>query len=153
MREEGAGPGSTGRVVHHYEGTATQHPVFGELALQYKGTVRQATVVATTDSVVWAITRKVYKSVCLRMSTRKELLCTLRRVEVLHALSLAQLQRLADKVSDARFNNGENVMSEGEPGDAMYVVFEGTAKATKARGRKSSNPLARGSLTIRRRPR
>lgn len=141
VREEGSPPGSPGRVVHHYEGSqaAAQHPVFGELALQYKGTVRQATVTATTDASVWAITRKVYKSVCLRMSTRKELLRTLRRVEVLHSLSLAQLQRLADVVSDARFNKGDNVMSEGEPGDAMYVVFEGTAVATKQMNGKLTN--------------
>ena len=54
------------------------------------------------------------------------------REQILHSLSLAQLQRLADRVSDARFGQGENVMSEGQPGDAMYVVFDGTAKATKS---------------------
>merc|ERR1712185_214478 len=78
VREDGSSDSSgVGRVVHRYEGNATQHPVFGELALQYKGTVRQASVTATQSSAVWAITRKVYKGVCLRMSTRQELLRTL----------------------------------------------------------------------------
>ena len=82
VQEENAPP--PGRIVHTYQGSTSSghHPVFGDLALQYKGTVRQATVTATQAATLWAISRKVYKSVCLRMSTRKELLRTLRRVEV-----------------------------------------------------------------------
>ena len=131
---EGEGDGDgRGRLVHRYMGSAAsgQHPVFGELALQYKGAVRAATVTAARDGVLWSITRRVFKCVLLRMSTRQELLRTLRRVEVLRSLSLAQLQRLADVVSDARFSAGENVMEQGARGDAMFVVHEGSASATK----------------------
>lgn len=122
-----------GRSVHTYEGSteAGQHPYFGELALQYKGTTRAATVIATRDTSLWAISRKIFKCVAIRMTTRKELVGSLKRVEILNKLGATQLQHLADVVSDARFSEGEKVITEGDVGNEMFVVHEGTAAATK----------------------
>jgi cAMP-dependent protein kinase regulator len=115
-----------GRSVHTYEGSteAGQHPYFGELALQYKGTTRAATVIATRDTSLWAISRKIFKCVAIRMTTRKELVGSLKRVEILNKLGATQLQHLADVVSDARFSEGEKVITEGDVGNEMFVVHE-----------------------------
>ncbi len=122
-----------GRKVHQYHGSTAEatHPYFGELALQTSGALRQASIVARTDCKLWAITRRVFRKVLARMATREELVATLRRVETLSKLPATQLQHLADVVSDAKFAQGELVISEGEIGDAMFVLHEGTASATR----------------------
>ena len=108
-----------GRRVHQYHGSTAEatHPYFGELALQTSGALRQASIVARTDCKLWAITRRVFSKVLARMATREELVATLRRVKTLSKLPATQLQHLADVVSDAKFAQGELVISEGGVGD------------------------------------
>ena len=45
------------------------------------------------------------------------------------------LKRLADKMDEQRFMEGATIVRQGEPGDTFYVIIEGEAKVTDAKGR------------------
>ena len=52
---------------------------------------------------------------------------------LLTSLRLDQLQLLAENTSLHRFGSGEVVVREGDPGDALYQVIQGSVSVTKAR--------------------
>jgi len=108
--EEGVAPNSKnqgGKVVHVYEsGAQGAHPSFGELALMYS-TPRAASIIAQTDGQLWALHRNVFRKVLMRRSGRKELMSTLRKVEVLQSLRIEQIQQLADCMTEVSYEKGE----------------------------------------------
>ena len=55
----------------------------------------------------------------------------LSKVELLKALSFAQLQQLRDKMRRENFAQGDKVITEGEPGNAFYVITAGTATVSR----------------------
>ena len=57
--------------------------------------------------------------------TRREILRVLRRVELLRSLSVAQLQRLTDLLGEAEYPAGSRIISQGEVGDAFYLIVSG----------------------------
>ena len=67
-------------------------------------------------------------------SSAQQLLKTLRSVEILRELSISQLQRLRDALSEVKVADGEYVIREGDPGRDFFVVIEGTARVLKKRG-------------------
>jgi CRP-like cAMP-binding protein len=56
---------------------------------------------------------------------------TLRSVEVLKSLSVRQLQRLSDVLTEISYKPGEHVITQGEEGDTFYIISEGHAIVTK----------------------
>eukprot|EP01052_Picozoa_sp_SAG31_P023390 SAG31_NODE_1925_length_6893_cov_3.984987_2_plen_110_part_00 len=44
----------------------------------------------------------------------------------------AELGIVADALQICRFEAGENIITEGDSGDSLYIMSEGTAAATKA---------------------
>jgi len=50
-------------------------------------------------------------------------------------LSSRHLKRLADLAEEVRFNAGDPIVQEGQPGGTFYVILEGEAKVTR-KGRK-----------------
>ncbi|CAM9114477.1 unnamed protein product [Phaeothamnion confervicola] len=117
-----------GVVVHTYEPTDTIKPCFGHLALLYSKP-RSASVVARTDGVLWALDRPVFRRIIMRKS-RREVVRTLRCVDVLRSLSLQQIQQLCDCLTEASFEPGQAIIRQGEVGDTFYVMEEGTAIVT-----------------------
>lgn len=104
------------------------NPCFGELALMYSKP-RAATVTAITDGSLWALDRRSFKS--LLKSSSKSIIKTLRKVEVLKSLSVGQLQRLGDVLTEVSFKDGEYIFKQGETSSTFYVISEGTVKCTK----------------------
>ena len=39
--------------------------------------------------------------------------------------------KLADAVKEIKFNKGDEIIKQGTPGDAFYILVDGFAKATK----------------------
>lgn len=52
----------------------------------------------------------------------------LRRVPLFEGLEQPHLQALAEKMAERSFKKGEVLFFEGEPGDSLYIVSDGTVK-------------------------
>ena len=132
VRVSGANPEQDqeegGNVVHIYESGPGQHPCFGELSLMY-GKPRAASIRALTNGTLWALDHSIFTHAVLRtQDMRKNILRTLRKVELLRCLNVVQLQRLVDVMSEASFKAGEKIINQGEEGDVFYVIVNGSCK-------------------------
>jgi len=119
-----------GNVVFSYsvdEGGGS-NPSFGELALLYSKP-RAASIVTSAAGKLWRLHRSTFSEIVMRSSSQK-LIKTLRSVEVLKFLSISQLQRLQDALSEVTVEAGKKVITQGEPGKEFYVIMEGKAKVT-----------------------
>jgi len=105
------------------------NPCFGELALMYSKP-RAATVKADRDGVLWAMDRKSFRSILMKSSSTS-LTKTLRSVEVLKSLSVGQLQRLQDLLSEVTYKEGEYVITQGETSENLYIIAEGRVHITR----------------------
>ena len=106
------------------------NPCFGELALMYSKP-RAATVTATSDGMLWAMDRRSFRSILMKSSTSSTIR-TLRSVEVLKQLSVGQLQRLADVLTEVTFKEGEYVVKQGAQESTFYIISDGKVKCTKS---------------------
>ena len=129
-----------GAKVHTYKSSKTVCPSFGELSLMY-GQPRAASVIASTDGSLWRLDRSAYKGL-LSKADRKQLIRTLRTVDVLASLNFGQLQRLADIMTSKTYEPGTHIINQGDTGNEFYIVQEGNAVCTirKDPTNKSENP-------------
>lgn len=119
-----------GNVVHTYESDDDQHPGFGELSLMYNKP-RAASVIAISDGKLWSLNRKFFKSVVMKSSFgRKDIIKTLRKVELLQCLNVHQVQRLADLMCDEHFSEGDYIIRQGEKGESFYLIVSGQCDVT-----------------------
>ena len=120
-----------GDVVYTYESTPDIHPGFGELSLMY-GKPRAASVIARTDGKLWALDRRIFRSIVLRsIDSRKNIIRTLKKVELFHSLSIQQIQRLADLLHEIKYKAGEYIIKQGDIGDSFYIILNGICNCTK----------------------
>jgi len=105
------------------------NPCFGELALMYSKP-RAATVTAATDGVLWAMDRRSFRSILMK-SSAVSLTRTLRSVEVLKSLSVGQLQRLQDLLSEITYKDGDYIIRQGESSENLYIISEGRVRITR----------------------
>jgi CRP/FNR family cyclic AMP-dependent transcriptional regulator len=66
--------------------------------------------------------------------TRRETAAVLGAVPLFVGLSRRHLERLAAETDELRFEPGQHIVQEGEPGETLYVVLSGEAKVVR-RGR------------------
>lgn len=111
-----------GTVVNHY--TADSFSCFGELALMYSKP-RQSSVRAVRDGCLWTLKREVFRSVLSMKYSHESRLKTLRTVEILSHLTLTQLQRLSEAVTEVSFKKGETFIRKGDELSSLYVVYNG----------------------------
>ena len=105
------------------------NPCFGELALMYSKP-RAATVTAVQDGVLWAMDRRSFRSILMK-SSAVSLTRTLRSVEVLKSLSVGQLQRLQDLLSEVTYKPDEYVIRQGDISENLYIIAEGRVRITR----------------------
>ena len=130
----GAPPAAGGAAAApHYTYAVTRgvHPSFGELALLYNQP-RTATVCARGAGALWVLSRAAFRG-AVRQTDAHALLKTLRSVEVLRSLSAGQLQRLADCLSEVRFKEGTQIITQGtaEPDPSFFIIVSGTVACTE----------------------
>ena len=104
------------------------HPSFGELALLYSKP-RAASIACGGDGKLWRLHRTTFREVVMK-SSAQQLTKTLRGVEVLKFLTISQLQRLQDSLSESTVPEGKTVIAQGEPGKEFYIIMEGDAAVT-----------------------
>src|SRR3954471_13675790 len=52
----------------------------------------------------------------------------LRSLEIFQQLPDEELGRIGTRLKDRRFKEGQAIFRQGDPGDAMYLVFDGRVK-------------------------
>jgi len=104
---------------------------FGELALMYN-TPRAATIVATEDSILWAVDRMTFRKTIILHNYRKRRMYEgfLRSVPLLETLGPIEISKVADCLEPISFKSGEVVVSQGDPGNSFYIVVNGEATVT-----------------------
>jgi cAMP-dependent protein kinase regulator len=101
---------------------------FGELALIY-GTPRAATIKAKTECKLWAIDRKTYRRILMGSTIKKRKMYEefLSKVKILHELDQWERLTVADALEPIQFNDGDNIVIQGEKGNDFFIIVEGTA--------------------------
>jgi len=66
--------------------------------------------------------------------TTMERLLALRQVDLLAQLSLEQLEAVAQLTEEGEYLPGEQIVREGEPGDRLYLLLEGSVRVVKGHG-------------------
>eukprot|EP00927_Polykrikos_kofoidii_P064247 TRINITY_DN5933_c0_g1_i1.p1 TRINITY_DN5933_c0_g1~~TRINITY_DN5933_c0_g1_i1.p1 ORF type:complete len:396 (+),score=112.20 TRINITY_DN5933_c0_g1_i1:68-1255(+) len=104
---------------------------FGELALLYD-CPRTATVVVSTDAIVWSIDRETFnqcvKGAAMHQRERREKF--LRSVEILSSLSQPDLAKITDVLQPVVFQKGAKIISKGEEGSCFFILEQGSATAS-----------------------
>jgi cAMP-dependent protein kinase regulator len=108
---------------------------FGELALMYFAP-RAATIAATVPTTLWAMDRVTFRSMLFEKASSKRTQYKefLNKVPLLDPMESYEKEKIADVLEPANFEDGEKAITEGEEGDAFYIVVEGNAVATKLIG-------------------
>ena len=107
---------------------------FGELALMYNAP-RAATVVATSPATMWALDRVTFRSILMEHTSRKRKMYEhfLSSVEILGSLTVQERSKIADALEEKVYEEGENVVVEGEVGKNFYIVESGVAQVLMRR--------------------
>ncbi|KAG5362384.1 cAMP-dependent protein kinase regulatory subunit [Yarrowia sp. C11] len=105
---------------------------FGELALMYNAP-RAATVVATQPCVLWSLDRVTFRKILLDGTHQRRSMYDgfLKEVPILSDLGSYERNKLADALTSQVVEAGTAVITEGEAGDAFYLVESGEAEVTK----------------------
>ncbi|KAG2184313.1 hypothetical protein INT44_009328 [Umbelopsis vinacea] len=105
---------------------------FGELALMYNAP-RAATLITTSESVLWALDRVTFRSILMENTSRKRRMYEsfLEEVPLLRSLEPYERHKIADALESVYFDDGEEVVKEGDVGDTFYMVESGQAIAYK----------------------
>ncbi|KAE8908180.1 Protein phosphatase 2C and cyclic nucleotide-binding/kinase domain-containing protein [Phytophthora fragariae] len=133
VRGADGGPES---IVHTYtqphidpgHDTDLQTASFGELALMHNSP-RSSSVKALSAGVLWAIDCRAFRRVFIKAPT-SVLVQTLKKVDVLKTLTKAQLERLANNLTEVVYHDGDYIINQGDVGDTFYVIQEGAVICT-----------------------
>lgn len=120
--------GGDAKLVFNYDNQGC----FGELALMYN-TPRAATVVATSEGILWALDRQTFRRIVCGAASRKRQMYQsfLESVPMLKTLEPYELMNLADALERRYYPDGTCIIKQGDSADAFYIVEDGTVKITK----------------------
>ena len=119
---------------------------FGELALMYNSP-RAATVVsADKDGMLWQLDRVTFRKILMDSAFQKRRLYEgfLEEVPLLSSLKTYERAKIADALESIKVPAGTNIIKEGDPGDAFYLLEAGEAQAFKRGVDKAVKEYQRG---------
>lgn len=119
-------------VNETYVGSIGDGGSFGELALIY-GTPRAATIKAKTEAKLWGIDRTSYRRILMGSTIRKRKTYEefLSKVPILASLDEWERLTVADALEPCQFDEGLDVIRQGDPGEDFFIIVEGSAVVTK----------------------
>lgn len=105
---------------------------FGELALLYMAK-RAATITANEDCTLFKLDRDTFNHIVKDAAQRKreKYETFLEKVPIFETMEPYERSKLSDAFVERKCKNGEMIIKEGEPGNDLYLLQEGTAIATK----------------------
>jgi len=105
---------------------------FGELALLHDSP-RSATVKTTTKVGLWGLTRHTFRKALEKINATyyEENKNFVNTVPLFHILTAKQKEALVFALSSFKFASGENIVNEGDPGDLLYIIKEGSVICTQ----------------------
>ncbi|KAK4686892.1 cAMP-dependent protein kinase regulator, partial [Tremellales sp. Uapishka_1] len=117
-----------GRKVH----TCVEGNSFGELALMHNAP-RAASIVSLTPCTLWALDRVSFRTILLDHTSRKRRLYEsfLSTVSILSSLQPYERAKIADVLESQTFQEGEDVITEGDAGEEFFLIESGIALAIK----------------------
>lgn len=133
-------------VNETYVGSIGEGASFGELALIY-GTPRAATIKAKSDSKLWGIDRTSYRRILMGSTIRKRKTYEefLAKVPILASLDEWERLTVADSLEPVQFEEGQEVIRQGEPGEDFFIIVEGSAVVLK-KSSPDAEPVEVGKL-------
>lgn len=123
------GPDGLGNKV----GTTGPGGSFGELALMYNAP-RAATVISTEPkSTLWALDRITFRRILMDSAFQRRRMyeAFLEEVPLLSSLKPYERSKIADALDTIKYPAGATIITEGDPGDAFYLLESGEAEALK----------------------
>ena len=109
--------------------------IFGEISLMFESP-RSASVVATSDAVVWMLDRKSFRELTRKVAeeAKSQHLVFLNSVPILASLTVEERIRVAEALEEKTFMPGEIVVEQGSTEtDYFYIVAKGEAVVRVAR--------------------
>ncbi len=128
------------KVFHYSDGG-----VFGELALMYN-TPRAATVRCVTEVLLWWVDRHTFRTVLMKESKKRRELYQdfLSKVPLLVNLDRYERLKIADSLVTDYFDEGQDIIVEGEIGNRFYLLIEGAVRVTQNGVETHNSPLRPG---------
>jgi hypothetical protein len=75
--------------------------------------------------------------------TLPDIVLRLKRIEIFEGLSISELAAVASVTREERFERGQVIIQEGDPGDTLYLVIEGEVSVIKQQADRSVLELDR----------
>ncbi|KAL4873391.1 hypothetical protein BDV12DRAFT_77647 [Aspergillus spectabilis] len=119
------GPDGTGNKIS----TIGPGGSFGELALMYNAP-RAATIVsADPKSTLWALDRITFRRILMDSAFQRRRMyeAFLEEVPLLSSLKSYERAKIADALDTIKYPAGSTIITEGDPGDAFYLLESGEA--------------------------
>ncbi|GAB6026836.1 cAMP-dependent protein kinase type II regulatory subunit [Chamberlinius hualienensis] len=111
--------------TYHHQGS------FGELALMYN-VPRAASVRAAIDGSLWAMDRQTFRRILLKGAFKKRKIyeSLLENVPMLRTLESYERMNLADAFIPKIYEDGQQIIRQGDQADGMYFVENGRVRIT-----------------------
>ncbi|OMJ71175.1 hypothetical protein SteCoe_30697 [Stentor coeruleus] len=106
---------------------------FGELALLHDSP-RTATVVTVEKTALWVLSREAFSSAIQSINNRKyeENKQFIANIPTFNNFSSSQKDILLSMIATHEFNDGQKIVTEGDPGNVLYFIKKGTVVCTKS---------------------
>lgn len=106
--------------------------LIGEIALI--NDIPQSSSVRTVEfSSLWSMERKIFRTIIQAINSAEyaQNKCFIEAVPVFSVLTKTQHELILNSVTNTKYQNGQNIVNEGEPGDLFYLIKEGQVVCSK----------------------
>lgn len=110
----------------------TQGEGFGELALMHDSP-RSANIRVKTDAELWGLSRFAFRGVTrqIQLSNYENMKKFLNGVPLFKKLGKNAIEAILHALTLLKFDQGQTIVHEGDPGDVFYLIVEGTVVASQ----------------------